>query len=189
MKRAVLSILLAACGSSYEPTPEPAPVTPKDAATRPPDPPEHAAKKLLRDAAFAEPLVIGPGLWASLMLTERRVKRDALGKVGTASQVMVTDPETLTLDNRTFADAAAHKALLATDTFKGLVNTFSSAPARDATADERKRLQQIVPFEDHQTVAIFELGKRSIIVVVEKEKLFWIDSFDGYCTNNSLCPR
>jgi hypothetical protein len=188
MKRAALSILLA-CGSSYEPTPEPASMAPKDAAARPPSPPEHAAKKLLRDATFAEPLIIGPGLWANLMLTERRVKRDSLGKLGTASQVMVTDPETLTLENRTFADAAARNALLATDTFKGLSNTFNSAPARDATAEERKRLQAIVPFEENQTVAVFELGKRSIIVVVEKDKIFWLDSFDGYCTNNSLCPR
>jgi hypothetical protein len=48
---------------------------------RPPDAPEHAVKKMLREAALAEPLMMGPGLWATLMLTERRTKRDALGKL------------------------------------------------------------------------------------------------------------
>jgi hypothetical protein len=29
---------------------------------RPPDAPEHAVKKMLREAALAEPLMMGPGL-------------------------------------------------------------------------------------------------------------------------------
>ncbi len=187
MKRAALSILLA-CGSSYEPTPEPVSAV-KDAAVRPPDAAEHAGKKLLRDAAFAEPLVIGPGLWASLMLTERRVKRDALGKLGTKSQVDVAGDEALVLENRTFADAGARDALLATETFKALLTTFTSTPARDANAEERKRLQLMVPLETDKRVVVFELGKRSMIAVVENDKIIWIDSFDGYCDNNTLCPR
>jgi hypothetical protein len=186
MKRAALSILLVACGSSYEPTPEPM-SAPKDAAARPPDAPEHAVKKLLREAAFAEPLMIGPGLWANLMLTERRTKRDALGKLGTKSEVEVAGGEPL--ENRRFADAAARDALLATDTFKALITTFTSATARDATADERKRLQVVFPVEAEKRVVTFELGKRSIIVVAENDKIGWIDSFDGYCDNNTLCPR
>lgn len=185
MKRAALSILLA-CGSSYEPTPEPA-SAPKDAAARPPDAPEHAGKKLLRDAAFAEPLMIGPGLWANLMLTERRTKRDALGKLGTKSEVEIEGAEPL--ENRRFADTAARTALVATDTFKGLLTTFTSATARDATAEERKRLQPMVPVEADKRVVTFELGKRSIIVVVENDKITWIDSFDGYCDNGTICPR
>lgn len=178
---AVLSILLA-CGSSYEPTPEP--ITPKDAAVRTPDAPEHPGKKILRDAAFAEPLVIGPGLWANLMLTERRIKRDALAKLGKQSQVEVAGGEPL--ENRLFGEVAP---LLATETFKALLVTFTAAVARDATAEERKRLQVFNPVEADKRVVTFELGKRSIIVVLENDKIVWIDSFDGYCDNNTLCPR
>jgi hypothetical protein len=188
MKRAALSILLA-CGSSHEPTPEPAPTAPRDAAARAIDAPEHPVKQMLRDGAFAEPFVIGPGLWANLLLTERRMKRDAVAKLGTKSQVIVPGEEALVLENRTFADAAARTALLATETLRGLVMTFTSATVRDATADERKRLHALVPFETDKRVIMFELGKRSVIVVVENDKIFWMDSFDGYCTNMTICPR
>jgi hypothetical protein len=47
----------------------------------------------------------------------------------------------------------------------------------------------MVPFENDKRVVVFELGKRSIIVVVENDKIRWVDSFDGYCTNGTLCPR
>ena len=188
MKCAALSILLA-CGSSYEPVPEQAPVAVKDAAVRPPDAPEHPVKKLLREATFAEPLVIGPGLWANLMLTERRVKRDVLGKLGTESKVVVPRDDALVLENRTFVDAPARNALLASETFKGLLTTFQSATVRESTAEERARLKPMVPFETDKNVIMLELGKRSLVVILESDKIFWIDSFDGYCTNGTLCPR
>ncbi len=189
MRRALLCCLLA-CGSSYEPTPEPAPaVAAKAPAPKPPEAAEHPVRKLLKEAAFAEPLVIGPGLWANLMLTERRMKRDALGKLGTASEVVVPGDEPLVLENRTFVDEAARGALLGTETFKGLLTTFGSATGREATDDERKRLKVMVPFETDRSVSVLELGKRSLILVVENDKIFWIDSFDGYCTNGTLCPR
>ena len=47
----------------------------------------------------------------------------------------------------------------------------------------------MVPFETDRSVSVLELGKRSLIFVVENDKIFWIDSFDGYCTNGTLCPR
>ncbi len=126
------------------------------------------AAELVGDVLF-----IGPALWAGMVDMDKQ-----LATLGTSSKAVVkTGATARELDMRSFIEADARTRFLATDAMKTIATLFAGGRPRAASELERHLLYALVPFEiAGKPVTVIDTTSRvTLLVVIEKDKLYWLD--------------
>jgi hypothetical protein len=138
--------------------------------------------------ALAEAFVVGPGIWSALVGADLAKKRQEVGKIGTHSiAVLKVGEQEHTHPMRTFV-GKERAALVKATSFRFLADVFAKGKARPATEPERRFLYITIPFEivGKPVTTVEVAGGVIMIVVVEDDRLVWIDSPNEYNNDGSL---